>query len=55
MQKNEMEVWSMQATDLLKEEHHGVKIALRSLEKVGAKLRKPLGLRKLHMRMIWGD
>ena len=43
MQKNEMEVWSMQATDLLKEEHHGVKIALRSLEKVGAKLEEAAG------------
>lgn len=33
----------MQATDLLKEEHHGVKIALRSLEKVGAKLEEAAG------------
>lgn len=28
----------MQATDLLKEEHHGVKISLRILEQLGAKL-----------------
>ena len=33
----------MQATDLLKEEHHGVKIALRSLEKVGAKMEEAAG------------
>lgn len=33
----------MQATDLLKEEHHGVKIALRSLEIIGNKLEAAAG------------
>lgn len=33
-----MEVCQMQATDLLKEEHHGVKISLRILEQLCAKL-----------------